>query len=128
MSGPVSPTPTADEMAQQAAALVAVTTSPAFLEILHEIEAEPEAQRMQKAQQLATVDTMRARGIPVPAGVRLTTRYFEDPAATQINAQLVSGGPAESAPIVGGPSPRPSAAVCVSGGFFVCVSVGREFQ
>lgn len=126
MAGPVNPAPSnGGDLAQQAAILTAITTHPAILEMLREVEAVPEPQRMQKAEQLATVDAMKARGIPVPAGVRLTTRYFEDPNAPQIQAQIVSGGPAEP---VAAMVQAAGTSICASLGFFFCVSVGRNID
>jgi hypothetical protein len=125
-------TPTSGDLSSHAATLAAITAHPAFLEMLSEIEAQPEGQRMAKAEQLASVSELQRRGVPVPPGLRLTTRYFENPGQAQRTEQLlhlnemVGTGAASQPP--GGPMQTGlrTVTVCASGGFFFCVSVGAE--
>ncbi len=102
--------------------LVEVVTRSEFTSLLHEIENAPEADRPEVAQRLATVSTLRERGLPIPEGLRITTRVFENPddprtVATSIVDDRSPEGIARQAS--GG-------TICVSVGEIVCVSYGWE--
>lgn len=52
---------------------------PEMQRITDEILAAPESERLELVNKIATPEALAARGIPVPEGVKITTRYFEDP-------------------------------------------------
>lgn len=114
MSHPSHPDPTA--LADQ---LGKVVTSPQFQGIIQELASLPESEREARARELASPDTLRARGVPyLPEGLRLSTRVFERPsegasATGDVEAHAAATGT------------EPDLTVCVSvGGLCVCASVG----
>jgi len=56
-----------------------IVGDPRMLALLGEVERAPAAKRLATAKKLATVQALKARGIPIPEGFRITTRVFEDP-------------------------------------------------
>src|SRR5262245_58515967 len=74
-----SPQLTQQEAEEFASKLNRVVTSPQFMDLIGELAALPEDQRKERAAQLASVDTLRNRGVPIPEGLRLSTRFFESP-------------------------------------------------
>ena len=66
------------EVREQLADLAQVVSNPQFTAIINEIEQAPEAERVDTASRLASVAELEARGIPIPQGMRVTTRWFEN--------------------------------------------------
>ncbi|WP_206269288.1 hypothetical protein [Streptomyces alfalfae] len=113
--------PTPEQIKELSARLAEVASHPEFTQMLREIEESPDSERLATATRLASVDELTARGIPVPEGFRLTTRYFENPAS------VTRGDVATSLP----EPPEEDlarATVCASVGYIVCASVGGEVQ
>jgi hypothetical protein len=71
--------PRPEELAQQVQKLNEAVTHPAFLEMLEEISKLPEDERFKAASERGTPEALARRGVPLPDGMRVTTRYFEDP-------------------------------------------------
>jgi hypothetical protein len=98
--------------------LSTIASHPEFVKILQEIEQAPSDERGNVAKELANVEAMAERGIPVPDTFRATTRVFEDPDA-----------PLGAKPTLP-PPPRPPTAevatICLSLGFIICASVGAN--
>lgn len=108
-----------EELREKIETLSRIASEPAFLEILAEIESAPEAERLAVATRLARLQTLGRRGLNVPAGTRLTTRYFEAPqAATRGDVRIDAAGIVDRAEEAAAPT------VCVSVGYIVCVTVG----
>jgi len=126
-----------------------VASHPAVIAAIKELGELPEGERLNAAREIATPQALQERGVPLPDGFRVTTRYFEEP-GTQIQNQIKlgeMGAPSvvddlqRSAPDVletiyrsrpdiygeleGIPSQTATAlTVCGSVGYIVCVSVG----
>ncbi|UOE36835.1 hypothetical protein MTP16_25735 (plasmid) [Hymenobacter monticola] len=66
-----------------------VVSHPQFQSIVQELEETPAPQRRSKAKQLASVDELKRRGIPVPSTMRFTTRMFENPTAPTTEFDLL---------------------------------------
>ncbi|MGH8903392.1 MAG: hypothetical protein ACRDYA_17400 [Egibacteraceae bacterium] len=104
------------ELRRKAAILSELVTQPAVLGILKEIADAPDEERLEQAQQLATVDALVDRGVAIPDEMRLTTRYFEDPnALTRGDVRIDGLPPSEDAQTV---------IICAGIGVIVCVTVG----
>ncbi|MGW6544108.1 hypothetical protein ACWGBH_14820 [Streptomyces massasporeus] len=113
--------PTPEQLAEFGKALAEVASHPEFTRMLREIEQVPEAERLAKATELASVDELAKRGIPIPEGFRLTTRFFENPeSAVRGDAAITLPEP------TAGVDPEARATVCGSIGYIVCGSVGGE--
>jgi hypothetical protein len=105
-------------------AISQIAAHPEFVGIVREIEAgRDQADRTRIASVLATPREFAKRGIPMPAGFRVTTRYFEKPGARVVDHLKVSD-------VVHGPPPgnEPGMTACASVGLVVCVSVGGDFD
>lgn len=124
----------ADQLAvsAQVGHLVSVVTQPAFRRLIKEVEGTPSEQRLEAATRLATVDNLRARGVSIPQGLRLSMRWFEnDPGITHGS---LTGTPEAPAVTKEAAAPEAAAAeaamipagltICLSLGFFICASVG----
>jgi hypothetical protein len=108
-----------DPVSEQTALLAQIATHPAVRRIIHEIEQAPAQDRLATAERVATVQALEADGLDVPDGLRVTTRYFEDP-STLLRGEVVVKPTAEMfAESAGG-------TLCVSVGEIVCVSYGWE--
>jgi hypothetical protein len=107
------------EIEEQTRRLNQVWTHPRFIELIQDLEETPENERPEVARRLVTRDELDRRGIPIPPGVRITTRWFEDPRAQTLESPLVDSGPDI------GPR-RPPINICVSAGFYVCASCGAD--
>lgn len=59
--------------------LAKTTARPAFLDLIRTIRDAPEDKQFETARNVAKLDVVYELGIPVPKGVRITTRVFEDP-------------------------------------------------
>jgi len=58
-------------------AMVEAVTSPAFVEALRTVRSAPQDQRLAEGSRRLSPDALRAQGVPLPADMRITTRYFE---------------------------------------------------
>jgi hypothetical protein len=103
-----------DDVIQQTEKLVGVVTSEPFKEIVTELANYPEAERKSRATQMLTVDSLRARGVQIPEGLRISSRIFERPGdgATAPGLDVVAHG--DQTPM----------GFCVSLGQWLCVSWG----
>lgn len=70
---------TDEELHRMAVELAATAAHPEFLEMLQDVQSAPASQRSSVAREVAHVDNVVAKGIPVPNTFRLTTRTFEEP-------------------------------------------------
>jgi hypothetical protein len=111
------------EVREHIQTLAGLVAQPQFATLLEEIEKAPEDDRPEVAQRLATVSALRERRIPVPEGLRITTRVFENPDDPRILATSIvdDRAPGAAADLV---AARPT--LCVSIGFIVCVTIGDE--
>jgi len=124
-------------------------TSPEFLAQLEAVRRIPRERRIEEAAKRLTPDAMRAAGISLPEGVRISSRYFEEgedfnielgetrgripvvPALTEIQPGFLDKLRAErpdlfkqlvAHPLPAGDETSWSACVCVGAG--VCVGIG----
>ena len=90
-------TPNVDlaELRQQARALTDFAVNPQVIELLEEIEASPDP--IAAADELATVDELRRRGIDISDDLRLTLRYFESADDVEGHERVIWAPVAETA-------------------------------
>jgi hypothetical protein len=110
---------------------------PALLEQLKKAQSAPGSEFFTEASKRLTPAALRAAGIDVPPGVRISSRYFDDGTVTSsavidtkggetivqnITSQFpAASGQQQSGSKAGGPSAGPSQPVTAAGG---CVGVG----
>ncbi len=58
-------------------AMVEMLSHPAFVAAMKNMKATPIKKRRAVGKKTLTVKALKAKGVPIPAGMRLTTRYFE---------------------------------------------------
>ncbi|WP_175948740.1 hypothetical protein [Burkholderia pyrrocinia] len=57
--------------------MIVALTSPAFVEAMRTFKATPVPERLKLGEQILTPDALRAKGVPLPEDMRVTSRYFE---------------------------------------------------
>jgi hypothetical protein len=57
--------------------MITAITSPPFVEAMRKMKSTPEDQRLKVAAQILNPETLRSKGVPLPSGMRITSRYFE---------------------------------------------------
>lgn len=113
-----------DEVIQdEASKLAQVIASPGYIQVLRELEAASPEERPQVVRRLASVEAFKERGIPTPEGLRVSPRVFEYQGDSTRGGDYTPYGLAEvsSFPVMSAASPE---TVCVSLGWFLCISVG----
>lgn len=97
-----------------------VVSHPEYQQILERLESLPDEEREDYARKVASIEEFRQRGIPVPEGLRVSVRYFEDPLEPSPKFNLLDSE-------IEDPSTAPTICVSVGAGAFVtiCVSVGN---
>jgi|SRR6266436_8897103 len=82
--------PSDDELDASYQALRSVVTHPEFQSVLAEIEKLPQIERLQATFTQLTPQTLAARGIPIPAGLSITTDASQDSAGPTTNTADVA--------------------------------------
>ncbi len=67
----------AERLREITAKMVDAISSPAYVEAMRAVKAAPEGQRLAEAMRRLTPDVLRAQGVPLPEGMRISSRYFE---------------------------------------------------
>jgi hypothetical protein len=57
--------------------MIEALTAPAYVEALRAVRAAPEEMRLVEASRRLSPDALRDLGVPIPPGMRITSRYFE---------------------------------------------------
>jgi hypothetical protein len=57
--------------------MVDAISSPAYVEAMRAVKSAPEGQRLDEAMRRLAPDVLRAQGVPLPEGMRISSRYFE---------------------------------------------------
>jgi hypothetical protein len=57
--------------------MVDAISSPAYVDAMRAIKAAPEENRLEEAMRLLTPEALIAQGVPLPPGMRISSRYFE---------------------------------------------------
>lgn len=57
--------------------MVEAITSPAYVEAMRAVKSAPEGKRLEEAMRRLTPEALRAQGVPLPQGMRISSRYFE---------------------------------------------------
>lgn len=57
--------------------MIEALTAPAYVEALRAVKAAPEQQRLVEASRRLSPDGLRQLGVPIPPGMRISSRYFE---------------------------------------------------
>ena len=96
---------------------IEVIASDGFIGYINDVAQLPtHAERKELTAKTANLETLRERGVPVPDGLRFTTREFELPEdCREAEGPLLKVRP-ELDPRMGG---------CISIGFYVCASYGN---
>jgi hypothetical protein len=66
--------------------MIAAITSPAYVEAMNTLKKTPMEKRLAVATKLLTPDALRKKGVKLPEGMRISSRYFEPgkPAVIQV--------------------------------------------
>lgn len=64
--------------------MIDAITSPPFVDAMRKLRAVPKEKRLTEGARLLSPDNLRRQGAPLPADMRISSRYFE-PGATPIN-------------------------------------------
>jgi hypothetical protein len=57
--------------------MIEAITSPQFVEAMRTMKSTPPEKRLEAGAKLLSPDVLRSKGVPLPAGMRITSRYFE---------------------------------------------------
>lgn len=57
--------------------MIAAISSPAFVKAMYAMNATPAERRLDVAKDILAPEKLRAEGVPLPEGMRITSRYFE---------------------------------------------------
>lgn len=106
-------------LSEQTKLLSQIATHPVLRRMLSEIEQAPPQDRLATAERLASVEALAGEGVEIPEGLRITTRYFENPDSL-VRGDIMMNPKADSFEAAGGGT------LCVSVGEIVCVSYGWE--
>lgn len=60
-----------------ASKMIEAVTSPGFVEAMRAVRSAPEDQRLVEASRRLSPDALRAQKVPLPADMRISSRYFE---------------------------------------------------
>ncbi|MGJ8736987.1 hypothetical protein [Zobellia laminariae] len=58
-------------------AMIEMISHPAFVEAVKTMKKKPISKRRQLGKKILSIDHLRSKGVMVPKGMRVTTRYFE---------------------------------------------------
>lgn len=74
-----SPTPSDDLVALRKTTddMIDALTSPAYVEAMRKLRAAPDDKRLDEATRRLSPDGLRELGVPIPEGMRISSRYFE---------------------------------------------------
>lgn len=67
----------AARLREMTAEMIEALTAPAYVEALRSVKAAPEEQRLVEASRRLSPDGLRQLGVPIPPGMRISSRYFE---------------------------------------------------
>lgn len=57
--------------------MVDAITSPAYVEAMRAVKSAPQGKRLDEALRRLTPEALRSQGVPLPEGMRISSRYFE---------------------------------------------------
>ena len=66
------------------AEMIAALTSPGYVQAMATLKQTPLDKRLSVAAKLLTPDALKKAGVPLPAGMRISSRYFEPSSPTVI--------------------------------------------
>ncbi|WKX75825.1 hypothetical protein [Zobellia laminariae] len=58
-------------------AIIEMTSHPAFVDAMNTMKKTPISKRRQLGKKILSIDHLESKGVKVPKGMRVTTRYFE---------------------------------------------------
>lgn len=92
--------------------MIAALSAPAFVKAMYTMKKTPDDRRIAVAKDILAPATLRAQGVPLPKGMRVTSRYFEpgNPTVITVNDEGATTSLGEEAPIIG------AACGCACGG------------
>ena len=76
--------------------MITAITSPAFVDAMQTMKSTPDNERLKVAALTLNPEILRTKGVPLPAGMRITSRYFESGKPTIEVADSADG----SSPVV----------------------------
>jgi hypothetical protein len=109
--------------------MIAAIASPPFVAAMAALRAVPEAQRLAQGANLLSPAALRAQGVQLPAGMRITTRYFEPgKPAIEFHDPLPAGAAVAVGPLRPGAleqmNPRGIGGCACGGGLTFCGGAG----
>ena len=78
--------------------MIIALTSPAFVETMRTFRATAVNERLKLGEQILTPDVLRAKGVPLPSNMRVTSRYFEAGSPTIEVSGLTTTGESTASP------------------------------
>ncbi len=90
-SGPFIPTEA--YIQRMADDLAATASHPEFLQMIHGVQCAPISEKLVVAQDVARIERLCSKGIPIPDTFRITTRTFEDPEPEVAFGDIPTGAP-----------------------------------
>lgn len=67
----------AEHLREVTSKMIDAITSPAYVDAMRAVKSAPEDKRLDEALRRLTPDALRAQGVPLPPGMRISSRYFE---------------------------------------------------
>jgi hypothetical protein len=113
--------PSPQEIGTWSQELSAAVMHPEFLKALEEVLSLPEAQRSQAVFTQLAPQALAARGVPVPQGMRVSTRFFENPDDRTMSAAGVEMVEPDVADVL---PPSPPNGVLPPTRYNVCITLG----
>ena len=65
-------------MKEKSEEMIRIITHPGFVEAMRQVRAAPVAERLAAGQRYLAPAALRAAGVPIPAEMRVSSRYFDD--------------------------------------------------
>lgn len=115
--------PSTQRIAELSNRLTVVTSHPAFLKLLQQLQDTPADQRKQFVRDHMNTKALAAAGVPTPEGLRSVVRVFEDPTSAVIKSETTQA-PAPAAE--GSRALAAGGTLCTSIGMIACVSYGES--
>lgn len=73
-----------EQLREEIAQMIEASTHPAFVEALRAVKATPIEQFLVAGSQRLTPQALREKGVPLPADIRISSRYFDDDLPTSV--------------------------------------------
>lgn len=82
---------TPDALAEETARMVECMTHPAYVEAMKTLKSTENEKRLGVVMELLTPEALAERGVPIPKGMRISSRYFEPEIPAVEAGELATG-------------------------------------